>query len=271
MSGFLKFLNEFELEGDSHSNKAQQIHDMLNDLYGLGNIKLETPSGVYYTGGYDDESDTGLELVYIVDEQSNVVIKYTIRNYENIDRYKIYNEKAVNDIIDYLSKELHLNEHTVSRGTYSKESEWDNGIRYSKKLEKIYDSPTQKIYRNGKYEFFLVDEDNDYLGQLTFNDEWTPRDGLQIFTTDANEGVKGFYKIMFSQILKHTEINIIYSDGSLSDSAINSYDRLSQDSEFKLQIRDTYNGGVVDFDKDRIKQYPGQLVMVSLRGYDDKF
>lgn len=136
----------------------------------------------------------------------------------------------------------------LNESEYSKELEWDNQYRYFKNLKEIYSSPEYSIYQVGEYEFFLVDEDNDYLGQITFNDEWKPVDGIQIYTTDSNGRIKGFYKIMFTQILKNTKHKLIYSDGKLSDDAIRSYTRLNTDPAFNIKIKNMETNEIIDFD-----------------------
>lgn len=131
----------------------------------------------------------------------------------------------------------------ITRDNFSREQEFSKIINseFMTLLVKDVDSQHNKIHQFGGGTFFLVSEEDEYLGHLELEENKI---------TNSYSKINGFYKIMFSHILLHTNIKEIYSDISLSQAAINSYEKLSKSNLFKVLL--LVNGKEEKFNKDEL-------------------
>lgn len=143
---------------------------------------------------------------------------------------------------NYKSKFIrYLNEMAVVSGThtnmsYNLEDNW-NSI-YSKQVEllKVITNkvPMYSIYLHGNSNYFLTDKQGNYKGHIGLVSTNTPKllkdkgydVAVKISSSNQDGSVKGFYNIMFTNILREQNIDCIISDNNLSTNAINSYSKL---------------------------------------------
>ena len=149
----------------------------------------------------------------------------------------------------------------------SREKEWNNEIKdspFTKLLVKDVNANKDDIYVYGTSTFYLVDKDKQYLGHLDLNKE-----GSEGKIVNSYSKIKGFYLLMFPNILTYSEIKTILSDDSLSQGAINSYNNLHKIvgdnnigvSTFKMSILSPY--GELPFSTDNLMKYSGSRVMIT--------
>lgn len=149
----------------------------------------------------------------------------------------------------------------------SREKEWNNEIKdspFTKLLVKDVNADKNDIYLYGTSTFYLVDKDKQYLGYLNLNKE-----GSKGKIVNSYSKIKGFYLLMFPNILTYSEIKTILSDDSLSQGAIKSYNNLHKIvgdnnigvSTFKMSVLSPY--GELPFSTDNLMKYSGSRVMIT--------
>lgn len=112
---------------------------------------------------------------------------------------------------------------------------WNNEyVKHSdKKLISNNIDNKYRIYRIGGA-FFLTNLQDEYEGAISYLN-----DGNVLTIDETFSKISGgFYSIMFENILNHTEFKEILSSESLSDGAINSYNKLYNSNKFNIRIKD---------------------------------
>lgn len=153
----------------------------------------------------------------------------------------------------------------------SREKEWNNEIKdspFTKLLVKDVNADKNDIYLYGTSTFYLADKDKQYLGHLDIDKE-----GDKGKIKHSYSKIKGFYLLMFPNILTYSNIKTILSDDSLSQGAINSYNKLHKIvgdnnigvSTFKMSVLSPY--GVLPFSTDNLMKYEGSRVMITEQAF----
>ena len=136
----------------------------------------------------------------------------------------------------------------MSFSTFKNEMAIKNGIdvgenksREWKDREKNYITFKDKIPGNLKLHkygsmYFLTDEDLNYIGYIEIGEKHRKK----VITGSHSSGLpdninRGFYQVMLP-LVAHYEGGTIYSDNSLSKSAIKSYTKLNKDRSFNLSL-----------------------------------
>lgn len=121
-----------------------------------------------------------------------------------------------------LFSEMAYNNGIIQDNGLNRESEWIEALQKAKTFIKVIsDKISAKHYKIYKYgaSFYLTTEDDSYLGHLEIDNNNN--------ISNSYSKISGFYNIMFTNILAHTDIKEIASDISLSPSALKSYNKLS--------------------------------------------
>lgn len=112
-------------------------------------------------------------------------------------------------------------------GTFhNRENDWNK--RNEKFTNLIKDKLGSNHYKVHKIlnQYFLTDEDNNYLGSIEFDFESLNKKIGKIRSSYKKKDIKRFYKIMFTVLLDTKEIKEIHSDTNLSSQAFNAYKKL---------------------------------------------
>lgn len=149
---------------------------------------------------------------------------------------------------------------------HSREGEFTSYFRddYYKLLTDKISSKNYKIYYDGfkpeNRTYYLTDANDKYLGHIEM---YNSKIG------DSHSEIdKGFYNLMFTSILSIGGVNEIFSDVSLSENAINAYDRLNKSSNLKIQV--LTHEGYFDFSIDKLLEKSANRVSIKLKHYDIK-
>ena len=151
----------------------------------------------------------------------------------------------------------------VAHGTndYSYEGKWnhlvDKDLKNTKLLAKFDD---KKMYLYDDI-YFLTTDDDKYLGYIELRtDGKIPR---IVYSDSRLPG--GFYDTMFTNMFKHTSLEEILSDISLSDNAIKSYQKLAKNPKYLIRVI-TKSGEYLDFNKKNLMDNDFNRVSISMRG-----
>lgn len=144
----------------------------------------------------------------------------------------------------------------------SREYEWNN-IKNTEFVLLINDkisSQHHKLFQYGDSTFYLTTEENEYLGYIEM--QYNNAVDAYAITHSSTKLQRGFYNIMFTSILKLTDIKRILSDESLSVLAISSYTKLSTLPHIKMKIYDPYVGKYKEFSKEALLEKPKNRVLI---------
>lgn len=138
----------------------------------------------------------------------------------------------------------------------------NNIDEYATKVADIPGKDDLALYRKGRV-FYLSNDSMSYLGHI----EITVSGKVGMISSSSSNIKGGFYNIMFTTILTHTDIDEIRSDVDLSDNAVKSYINLSSTNK-KLIIRSYKNSKYDILSKDILEQ-PGVVASVVLKDKQD--
>jgi hypothetical protein len=120
-------------------------------------------------------------------------------------------------------------------------------------------SQKYKFYKVGNEIFYLTDKNDNPVGIITGDTQGTD---FEIWGTEKDPKVKGFYGMMFPLILNHTKIKNIYSGTLLSPSAAKVYDKLDKSNSL-VDVYIKTPEGVKKYNSDLLFQDPKNRVLVT--------
>lgn len=160
-----------------------------------------------------------------------------------------------------------------SNDSHSMKHDWDSFYKNDTNTKLIVNKIPggYKLYNNGS-NYFLTDVNDEYKGSLVLTNVTAKHPILkqlqynnvqQISSSNQDGTVKGFYNIIFSSLLTHTDIDGIMSDNDLSTNALNSYDRLYNNSHLNLFTYVPQSQKVIEFNKNIMNDELSAVVLVS--------
>lgn len=153
------------------------------------------------------------------------------------------NKNNKNKFFKWLISEMAFISGKLQYDQHNKQTDWDNFFKKDVNLKLLSKYiPDYKIYLHGNSNYFLTDKEDNYKGhiQLDNTNLGKPkfRNPVQVVSSNQDGSIKGFYNIMFTNILTHTDVDAIFSDSNLSTNAVNSYEKLSGSNLMVLKYKD---------------------------------
>ena len=156
----------------------------------------------------------------------------------------------MNNFKNHLEEMATLN--SLGQKGSSREHEWDN--RDEKFVELLYDKLPENLKVFKYSNMYFLTQNNKYIGFIEINNNVISKSHRK-----PNNIKRGFYQIMLPLLVN--KLGTLYSDDSLSKSAINAYEKLSKSRTINI----TVNGK--PFDKDELLSHSKTRVQIS-EGYN---
>jgi hypothetical protein len=120
-------------------------------------------------------------------------------------------------------------------------------------------SKKYKFYKVGNEVFYLTDKNDNPIGIISGTSKGSD---FEIWGSEKNPKVKGFYSIMFPLILNHTKIKNIYSDTLLSPEAAKVYSKLAK-SKSLVNVYLKTSDGIKKYSEKDLFKGPATRVLIT--------
>jgi hypothetical protein len=139
--------------------------------------------------------------------------------------------------------------------TFSKEDTYNSLINFKQKFITISDNVANNKYDMVEYNetYYLIDkETKEYLGHIQTNSKIISSNKV-LFIETAFAKVRGFYGLVFTHILKDTNIKYIFGDGTQSTQAIKSWKKLV--NSFDGVVLNLNTNNIIEYNPEDVDKY----------------